>query len=126
MSDCDTGTGKAGEPRIVIRWRILPRARPIVRHALLDIQFPNEARVACDVIIRVTGWEVKIHPRNRSNFVLLKTALASLCVTYQEIDGRFLLTGFGPSLGFTVDLEDVAATVISVLNRLSTEAKQTD
>lgn len=90
-----------------------------------DIQFPNEARVACDVIIRVTGWEVKIHPRTRANSASLKTVLSSLGMTYKEIDGRFLVTDPKPPSEFAADLEDVATVVIDVLNRLSNKAKQT-
>lgn len=90
-----------------------------------DIQFPNEARVACDVIINVAGWQIVVHPRNRANFLLLKNALGSIGMQCQEVDGRFSLAGLGEPLTYTADLEEVADIVIGVLNRLSAEAMKT-
>lgn len=92
----------------------------------VDIAFPHGARVGCDVVVRIAGWQIRVIPRNGANFHVLQGALQRAGLAFDVMDDRFLLTGLQLPQGLDGDLGTVASVGADVIERLQMQARSAD
>jgi len=88
----------------------------------VDVAFPNGARVGCDIIVRINGWEIRVIPRDGRNFQALKDLLIRAGLSFEEATDRFLLTNLPLPHEINGDLGEVADVAASVIEKLMNEA----
>jgi hypothetical protein len=88
----------------------------------VDVAFPNGAKVGCDVIVRIAGWETRVIPRDGRNFQAVKDSLTRAGLSFEEAADRFMLTKLPLPQGINGDLGVVADVAVSVIGKLMDEA----
>jgi hypothetical protein len=88
----------------------------------VDVAFPNGARVGCDVTVRITGWEIRVIPRDGRNFQAVKDVLSRADLSFEEATDRFLLRQLPLPQGISGDLGEVADVAASVIEKLMNAA----
>jgi hypothetical protein len=92
----------------------------------VEIAFPNGALVGCDVIVKISGWEIRVVPRNRNNYLALLNYLTLSKLDFDESGDRFVLKNLQFPSGINADLGVVADIAESVINRLKSGIENTD
>jgi hypothetical protein len=94
----------------------------------VEIAFPNGALVGCDVIVKISGWEIRVVPRNGNNYQALLNYLSHSGLEFDESGDRFALKNIKLPSEINADLglvADVAAFVIDRLKSGIENANQT-